>query len=745
MEALVYDQTYPGAGRAGMTEPVETAVSPMLIFSIMRRRKVGIFLIAIPLCAAAIALISTVRPSFVATASVLVQERKPIIADIATFSGTIATDSVAVRTQADILRSADLARSIVQEMQLIDLIEFSPAKSSGPPWLLLALKPYDRFGVLDRFSLLAEPPALTPHEREELATQTLLGMTTVVNDGRSYVIDVKVKVTARSSAEAPEAAKLSAALANAYVRVYTQFTGKVKKDTLRQAFGLFDERIASLQAKMRAAEAAVQTYRVDTGLIEDRAAGGNGRPVTIASQQLAQLSAELITAVADRSQKEASLQQVTAAASGKIDLRSVPEVVSSPLVQRLREQQAELGAKEAALATTRGIGSPDLQAARGSQRDIAGKIAAETVNIAVSLRNSVQTAKARESAVRGHLAKVQTEVGVQGLNEVKLRELENEADIARAIYSTYFKRAQETATQVDMQEPDALIVSRAGIPLRAAPPSKSTLAIASAVMSFFAATLIALVRERMQPGFRGSEQFTARTGIETLGFLPKVRNVRRALAFGNRDSAFSQSVFSIRALLKISMGRGDAQVVMVTSALPREGKTLLCSALARNAALAGERVLLIDCDLRRPAVGRNISANVNDAFADVTIHRDDSSSLDIVLLMAGSSSPQDLFASTKMRSLMTMLRERYDLILLDAPPTLAVSDARVLSLVADVTVLAVCWNRTPQALINAAVAGLRSSGARLAGAVITQVNFGDLAPEDGGAAYAYRGSRKRLV
>lgn len=745
MESGVYDHSFAGASRPGATEPVEKAVSPMLIFSIMRRRKVGILLVAIPLCAGAIATIAGMRPSFVATASVLVQERKPIIADFAPSAGTIATDSVAVRTQADILRSADLARGIVQTLHLIDRPEFSPAKSNELAPLLLALRPYDQWGLIDRTGLMAEASALTLHEREEIATQTLLGMTTVVNDGRSYVIDVKVKVTAASSADAPEAAKLSAALANAYVTAYTQFTGRVKKDTLRQAYGLFDERIATLQGKMRAADASVQAYRAETGLIEDRAAGGNGRPVTIASQQLAQLNTELIAAIADRSHKEASLLQVIAAANGKIDLRAVPEVVASPLIQRLREQQADLGAKEAALATSRGIGSPDLQAARGSQRDVAAKIGLETGNIAASLRNAVQATKAREAAVRGQLVELQAEVGMQGRNEVKLRELENEADIARTIYSTYFKRAQETATQVDMQEPDALVVSRAGVPLRPAPPSKSTLAAAAVVLSFFVATVVALVRERMQAGFRGSEQLTAATGLEALGFLPTVRNVRRALTFRDRDSAFSQAVFSTRALLRLSMDRGGARVVMVTSALPREGKTLLCSALARNAALAGERVLLIDCDLRRPAVGRNIAASANDAFADVTIYRDESSSLDIVLLSAGTGSPQDLFASAKMRNLIAMLRERYDLILLDTPPVLAVSDARVLALVADMTVLAVCWKRTPQALINSAATALRGSGAKLAGAVITQVNLGDLTPEDGGTAYAYRGSRKRLA
>lgn len=744
MEPAIYDPSLGGTRWSAMDSP-EKPVSPMLVFRIMRRRKFGILLVAIPLCAASFAAISVVRPSFVATASVLVQERKPIVADFATSSASIATDSVAVRTQADILRSADLARAIVRDMQLIDLPSFSPAAPAAPFWPVEMLKPYDSLGVIERLGLLAVAPVPTVPEREEIATQLLLGMTTVINDGRSYVIDVRVKVTATSAGDAVHAATLSASLANAYVTTYTQFTGKVKKDTLRQAHALFDERITNLQAKMRAADAAVQAYRAEAGLIEDRAAGGNGRPVTIASQQMAQLNTELTAAVADRSLKEASHQQMMAVTRGKADLQSVPEVVASPLIQRLREQQADLGAREAALATSRGTGSPELVAARGSQRDIATKIAAETGNIAASLRNAVQSAKVREAAIRTQLGQLQAEVGAQGRNEVKLRELENEADIARTIYSAYFKRAQETANQVDMQEPDALVVSRAGVPLRAAPPSRATLAAAATILSFLVATVIALVRERLQSGFRSAEQFTATTGIETLGFLPKVRNVRRALTFDDRESAFSQSVFSIRALLKLNMTRG-AQVVMVTSALPQEGKTLLCSSLARNAAIAGERVLLIDCDLRRPAVAKNIRASGHtDVYDGVTIRRDEASSLDVIVLSANAASPQDLFVSARMRTLIAMLRERYDLIVLDTPPVLAVSDARVLASISDLAILAVCWKRTPQAFINTAAAALRSSGAKLAGAVMTQVNLVDLTPEDGGYAYAYRDYKRRLV
>lgn len=717
----------------------EKPVSPLMVFTIIRRHKFGILLVGAVLSALVLAGVSTLKPSFVASASVLMQERKPIVADYATASSTIATDSVAVRTQADILRSADLARGIVLKLGLLDRPEFMPPSRPGLVGRLLeAVHRAAPEGSLDGLGIFSPDVPPTPEEREEMATQALLNMTTIVNDGRSYVIDIKVKVTAASAGGASHAAALSAELANAYAEAYAQFTGKVKSDSIRQANGFFDERISALQQKMRVAEQAVEAYRAANGLTEDRAVGGDGRPVTVASQQLAQLNSDLISAVSDRANKEASLQQMTLTGGARGAPQTAPEVVSSPLIQRLRGQQAELGAKEAALSVSRGAASPDLAALRESQKDTANQIAAETSKIAGSLRSGVDAARAREAALRKHLAQLQSEVGVQGGSEVKLRELQNEADIAKVIYSAYLKRSEETANQIDMQEPDALVVSRAGVPLAAAPPSKKQLGAAGVIASFVASTLIALVRVRMQPGFRTSEEFEESTGIETLGFLPKVRNPSDALAFRDRFSAFSEAVFSIRALLRLRMGSGP-RVVMVTSALPQEGKTFFSSSLARNAAMAGDRVLLIDCDLRRPAVAQNIVTVETNLLHGVRIRRDAFSSLETLTLSSKTRSPQDLFASAQMRNLITMLRERYDLIVLDTPPVLAVSDARVLSAHADLTVLVVCWQKTPERLVASAVAALRSSGAKVAGAVITQVKLNDLTTSDGAYAYLSRG------
>ena len=713
------------------------AASPMMMFTILWRRKTSIVAIGLILSVLAAVVISRLGTAYVSASAVLVQERKSAVVSIQT-SGTVATDSVAVRTQADILKSADLARKIVLKLDLVSMPEFSP----GPPNALVAglidrVRPWDRWKLLKTLGLGEPPTPMTPEQRLELASNILLNATSIVNDGRSYVIEIRVKMVAKGAAEEERAARLSALIANTYAEVYTQFTGRVKSDMIRQVYGFFDERIASLQAKVQKAEQAVQAYRVANDLIENRAASGDGRLVTVANQQLAQLNTDLISASGDWASKEASLRQIESWRAGHGNLLSVPEIVASPLMQRLREQQVELGGKEAALATSRGSGSPDLIAARAAQRDVTAQIALEAGKIAASLVGAAEAAKGREAALRAKVAELQRAVGEEGRTEIHLRELQNEADVAKSVYSTYLQKSAETSEQLDMQEPDALLVSRAGIPQAPAPPSKKALTIFGSGASFVVAAVVALIRERMSTGFRTAAQLEVAVGLETLGYVPRVTNLDRALAFSDPSAPFSEAISSIRALLRLAVRR-EARVVMVTSAVGAEGKTFFAAALARNAALADERAILVDCSIRRPEVARAIVASGVETTNGITIRRDTNSSLDVVTLVSDKASPPDLFASADMRNLMSLLRSRYELVVMDCPPVLAASDTRVLSQLCDAVVLVVGWRTTPQAVVSQAANVLRAGGADIAGVVINRVSMSQLSRQEIAAAYGVK-------
>ena len=175
------------------------------------------------------------------------------------------------------------------------------------------------------------------------------------------------------------------------------------------------------------------------------------------------------------------------------------------------------------------------------------------------------------------------------------------------------------------------------------------------------------------------------------------------------------------------------QVILLTSAVPREGKTFFAVALAKNAAAAGCNTLLIDCDLRRPAVAAQLGMSARSGLENIRLEggcrvqtfANGTHPFDVITAAPGTANPQDLLASPEVQAMLSRARSLYDLIILDAPPVLGFADARVLSTVSDSTLLVVQWGRTSQKLVSAAIAALRLYGARIEGAVMNQVAAGN--------------------
>jgi len=213
-----------------------------------------------------------------------------------------------------------------------------------------------------------------------------------------------------------------------------------------------------------------------------------------------------------------------------------------------------------------------------------------------------------------------------------------------------------------------------------------------------------------------------------------------------RDSPFVEAINTVRGALQMSDVAGRPKVVLITSALPDEGKTFFSVALARSVARAGGRSLLVDCDLRRPGVATTIGMTPQEGVGGLVpgqsvtalVQRDEATKLDVITAAGARDNVQDIVSSEALRALVNEARAHYDIIVLDAPPVLAVVDARVLSLMADATVMVVRWRRTPRVLVLQALKQLRVYGAKVAGVVITQANLRSLAASEGSHAYVHR-------
>ena len=268
-------------------------------------------------------------------------------------------------------------------------------------------------------------------------------------------------------------------------------------------------------------------------------------------------------------------------------------------------------------------------------------------------------------------------------------------------------------------------------------PSKRQLMALSALISLAVAMVLALLRERSVSGFQTPAQLEAETGLPAIGIVPERRAPRFGMG-GDNSRHFDDAITLTRSMLQHRGAAKSPQVVLVTSAAPREGKTYFALALAKNAASAGRNTLLIDGDLRRPeiaaALGLKGAAGLENIPGEggcrVQTCMVGGQPFDVITASPGNANPQDLLASSEVQDMLTRARSLYDLIILDSPPVLGAADARVLSTLADCTLLIVQWSHTPQKMVTAAIAALRLYGARIEGAVMTKVAPGKLTMEE---------------
>jgi succinoglycan biosynthesis transport protein ExoP len=696
------------------------------VYQVIRRRK-GIIIgcIAIVMALTAVAVFQ-ITPRYTAESIVMLDTRKNQVADIQTVLSGLNADSAAVRSEIEVLKSPTLAEKVAKKLNLADDPVFSPRGSTNAPFLV-------RWGVVNWFpegslellgiSTAPPPPKSAEEQAKDLLDRAALKVQkglSVLNDGRSYVLKLRFESENRA---------LSSVIVNTYADLYLLEQLEAKYAAVRRANEWLNENLADLRGKVQTSERAVQVFKESNNLTESRG-------TTVTAQQLTELNSQLIVASGDRAQKEANLREVQSLVKSPAGLGSSSQVLASPLIQRLSEQESDLRRKEAELATRYKPAHPAMLNIRAEITDLDRKMTEEVNKIARGLSNDLNVARARETALQSTLKGLQQSTVQQSKSEVQLRELERDAEANRTLYENLLKRFKQTSTQEDIQQADARLIAYAKLPETPSYPNKSVIVIIAALGSLLLGLLLAFAVERLDNGFRTSDQIEKQGGLPNLGLVPalKAKRVPVDVVVDQPIAAYSEAIRSIRTALRFSDIDNPPKIVMITSSLPAEGKTCFAASLARSVAASGGRALLIDCDLRHPSVGtlfgvagENAGPGLLALFtegADTSkmVRVDEKSGLHFIASGGGTTNPQDLLGSVQMSNFLKAVRSLYDLIVIDAPPVLAVSDALVLSHLADATLFLIRWERTPRAVVIGALKSLRAQGGRVSGAVLSRVN-----------------------
>jgi capsular exopolysaccharide synthesis family protein len=505
---------------------------------------------------------------------------------------------------------------------------------------------------------------------------------------------------------------LAAAAANLAMQIYLDHERDQALGALDDAQGWIDRHATILQARLDAIEMQLAQARAAAGVVA-------GAQASLTAETASRLAASLVQAQADLAADQA--RQASAA-------QGAASAAVAPNLQPLRKEQADLTAQVRSLANSYGPDYPPLVAAQTALTAISGEIGDETGREIAAAKAQVAADQAEIATLQAALAAATRQVQAEDAESAPIQALQEREDANRDMLHNMTLQADQLAQEASLIRPDARIISPAVPPDAPDAPHRGLILAAAMGLGLCLGVLLAGLAEALDTTFRSGVDLRARTGLPCLAQVPEVRDPRK-LVLRAPFSLYAEQIRALRTGLVLA-GR-NGRVVAITAARPGEGKTTLTIALGRALAAAGVRVVALDGDIRQPSFdpvfGLGGAAGLTDhlaGLADMTaiIRQDVESTLDVIAAGGQAQAALSLFLSPALPDLLDRLKQRYEVVLLDAPPAFALAEGRVLARVADAAVLCVRWGSTPRAVVDAAISLLREADVNLIGTILTRVN-----------------------
>ncbi|MBH0034736.1 polysaccharide biosynthesis tyrosine autokinase [Pseudoalteromonas sp. NZS71_1] len=707
---------------------------------VIARTKWKILSFAIVITLLSIMITLTLIPKYTATATLLIEAEAAKAVSFEEIYGLDTNQKEYYLTQFEVMKSDSVAREVIKKLHLGSYDDFI-----AKPSVMGQAKSY----IKNLF------PFLNKNEErhlsaEEIAERDMLILLSVFKSKLS-ISPIRKTQLVNISFESSNP-KLAALVANTVGEVYIDNQMRAKMGITQQASNWLNSRLSQLRIQLDGSEERLQDFREDQHLIDIEGIAG------LVTQELEQISAQLIEARNEKNKFESINRVITEYGNNNLELLgSMPEITSHNVIQNVKRDVVAVERKLSELSEVYGPKHPKIISASAELVTVKNNLNKQIKDLITGIEKELNRVTRTVNALENDLSNIRARYQDITRKETQYNQLKREVETNRNIFNTFLSRSKETEVTSDFTSAAARFTDRAYAPNNPSKPNKKLIVVLAFVASFIFAIVMSFIFDALNDTVKTKPDVEGKLAQRMLGLIPQVKIPKKSVLpmhayLDETYRRFAESVRTFRTSLLLTQLDKQHKIIAVTSTAPGEGKTTTSSNLAISLAQMG-KVLLIDGDLRKPTIAKRFEIPVyhpgltnlivGTEELSECVHIDEKSG--VVIMPSGQipSNPLELLSNIKFTQLIEHLKTQYDHIIIDTPPTQAVSDALVIAQSADSVIYVVKSDVTRIKPIKAGLERLFEVKAHVAGVVLNQVDMSKSNDEHSYGYYDYHDYSKK--
>ena len=689
-------------------------------------------------------------PIYQASSRIIIEKENPNLVSVQEVMVVDASESDYYQTQYKIIESRTVAREVIRRLDLNNSPEFFPPPKDDLiseikrwlqetvgnwiSWIKNLIKVEEKESPQRSFRGVGTKSSFSDSLYDEIDTSpdsrlvsSFLNRARVSPIRNSRLVDVSI--------EASDPV-LAARMANELVRTYIDQNLETKLSAAKDAVKWLNDRIDEERKKVEEAETAFLTYKREHQVITDFSENTE----SINAQKLANLNSRIVDAESVRVVAETRYKQAADLKNSPEMLDSIPDVLRNRLIQQIKKMEVDLYKDMSELSKKYGKNHPKMVALRSELADLNKRKNKEIKRIVNSLRNEYKLTLAKEESLKNAFSKQKADSLKDKKVAIEFRVLERQVESSRHLYELLIKRMKETTLTEEFTTGNIRVIDRAEVPLHPIKPNKKLNIILAVIVGLTIGIALAFFLEYLDNTIKLPDEIRSYLKIPFLGVIPAFAASEsqdgipgELITIHSQKSSASEAYRGIRTGILFSSAEHTPQVILVSSAGPEEGKTLSASNLAVTMAQSGSRVVLIDCDMRRPKIHNMFKVRRDNGISNILVRADDHKAAilttpvkNLHVIPSGPipPNPSEILSSKRMAELLDTLRNEYSQIIIDSPPLTAVTDSVVMAPMTDGVIIVIRAGDTPKQVVKNGLTQLKSVNANILGAVLNGVNTG---------------------